>query len=308
MNKPRVSIGLPVYNGEKYLAVAINSIVTQDFEDFELIISDNASHDSTAAICRQFSESDKRVKYSRLEVNQGAAPNYQRVFQLAQGKYFKWAAHDDACLPGFLKSCVETIEQAPASVVLVYPRAQIINAEGEVMRVDGECLQSHDPKPHKRAAHVIRNVNLAWPLFGLIRTDALRKTRLIDRFIGSDYVLLAELAMLGQLWEIPDVLFQRRVYSGMSNVVHQTRAQWLAWMDSSQSAGQSPLPDFIQIGWQCAKSACQLPLSRMEKVLCCLTVPTVWYLRNLRDFGGRYKRKLMMATGISTMSAGSTSD
>ena len=72
MNKPTVSIGLPVYNGEKYLATALDSIVRQDFEDFELIISDNASQDTTAAICKQFSESDSRVKYSRVEVNRGA--------------------------------------------------------------------------------------------------------------------------------------------------------------------------------------------------------------------------------------------
>jgi glycosyltransferase involved in cell wall biosynthesis len=298
MNKPTVSIGLPVYNGEKYLATALNSIVSQDFEDFELLISDNASQDSTAAICRQFSESDGRVKYSRVEVNRGAAPNYQRVFQLATGKYFKWAAHDDACLPGFLKGCIEAINKAPASVVLLYPRAQIIDADGNVTRIDDESLQSHDPKPHRRAAHVIRNVNLAWPLFGLIRSDALRKTRLIESFIGSDYVLLAELAMIGQLWEIPDVLLQRRVYAGMSNVVHQTRAQWLAWMDSSQSGARSPLPDSIQIGWQCARSACRLPLTRIEKILCCLTIPTAWYLRKLRDFAGRYKRRFMAATGM----------
>jgi glycosyltransferase involved in cell wall biosynthesis len=298
MNKPTVSIGLPVYNGEKYLATALHSIVGQDFEDFELIISDNASQDSTAAICKQFSESDKRVKYSRVEVNRGAAPNYQRAFQLANGKYFKWAAHDDVCLPGFLKRCVETIEAAPDAVVLVYPRAQIIDAEGKVIRVDDESLQSDDPRPYRRASHVIRNVDLAWPLFGLIRSDVLEKTRLIERFIGSDYVLLAELAMRGHLQEIPEVLFQRRVHAGMSNLVHQTESEWLAWMDSSQPNVASPLPSFVQVGWECAKSANRLPLPSMEKILCCLTIPSVWYLRNLHNLGGRYKRKLMTAIGI----------
>src|SRR5213083_553738 len=110
MTTPKISIGLPVYNGEKYLAVALKSILSQDYEDFELIISDNASQDRTADICRELSGGDKRVRYSRVEVNRGAAPNYQRVFQLANGKYFKWAAHDDVCLPGFLKGCVEAID------------------------------------------------------------------------------------------------------------------------------------------------------------------------------------------------------
>jgi hypothetical protein len=217
---------------------------------------------------------------------------------LARGKFFKWAAHDDVCLPGFLKSCVEAIEQAPSAVILVYPRAQIIDAEGNVTRVDDECLQSDDPRPYLRALHVIRNVDLAWPLFGLIRSDVLRTTRLIERFIGSDYVLLAELAMRGQLLEIPRVLFQRRVYPGMSNAVHQTRSEWLAWMDSSQAGVSAPLPSFIRIGWECAKSPARAPLTRMEKLLCCLTIPSAWYLRNLHNLGGRYKRNLMEFVGL----------
>ena len=298
MSKAKVSIGLPVYNGERYLRVALNAIVTQDFDNFELIISDNASEDSTPEICREFYASDKRIKYSRLEKNQGAAPNYRRVFELATGEYFKWAAHDDGCLPGFLRRCVESIEAAPASVVLVYPRAQIIDAEGDVIRVDTETVQSHDQRPHRRATQVVRNVDLAWPLFGLIRSDVLRRTRLIDSFIGSDYVLLAELAMLGQIWEIPDVLMQRRVHAGMSNVVHPTRAQWLTWMDSARS-GKSPLPDWMQIGWQCTKSAWRLPLPVGEKAICSVVVPMAWYLRKLHDAAGRLKGKVMGATGAA---------
>src|SRR6516225_12321661 len=132
METPKVSIGLPVFNGEQYLAAALDSILRQDYEDFELIISDNASEDGTAAICREAAELDRRVRYSRVEINCGAAPNFRRVFQLAKGAYFKWAADDDICLPGFLRRCVETIERAPSSVVLVYPRVERINAKGEV--------------------------------------------------------------------------------------------------------------------------------------------------------------------------------
>jgi hypothetical protein len=200
-------------------------------------------------------------------------------------------------LPSFLTTCVKAMNNAPDSVVLVYPRAQIIDSQGNITRVDDESVASHDPKPHRRAAHVVRNVNLAWPLFGLIRSDVLKKTRLIDSFIGSDYVLLAELAMFGELLELPDVLLQRRVYPGMSNVVHKTRAQWRAWMDSSQSPKGSPLPDFIQIGWQCTLSASRLPLAIPDKIVCGVAIPAAWYLRNLRDIGGRYKRKLIAAAG-----------
>jgi glycosyltransferase involved in cell wall biosynthesis len=298
MTQPKVSIGLPVYNGEQYLAAALESILSQDYQDFELIISDNASDDRTAEICRDAGARDERVKYYRAEVNCGAAPNFRRAFHLAKGTYFKWMADDDVCLPGFLRRCVETIEQAPPSVVLVYPRTEHIDAEGKVTGADKESVESKDPRPHRRAAHVLRNVNLGCAQFGLIRSDVMRKTRLIDSFIGSDYVLLAELAMLGQLWEIPEILLQKRVYPGMSNIVHKTRGQWLSWLDSSVSSRGAPLPPSIHIGLECTKSVHRLPLATQEKLRCHLIVPATWYVRNLRNLGGRYKQKAKRVFGV----------
>jgi glycosyltransferase involved in cell wall biosynthesis len=297
---PTVSIGLPVYNGEKYLGCAIDSILAQDFPDFELIISDNASQDRTAAICREYAQHDKRIRYCRLDSNCGAVPNFQRVFWLARGRYFKWAAHDDVCLPGFLRRCVEALKQAPPSVVLVYPRTEKIDGDGKPAGVDGESLESKDARPHRRAAHVLQNVILAWAQFGLIRPEALRKTRLHGSFIASDYVLLAELAMLGEFREIPEVLFQRRVYPGMSNVVHQSRRQWLAWLDPTKQGRKLVCPPVLRVGWECVASVNHLPLPQKERILCHLWLPSAWYLRHLRSLGGRYKRKLLNAMGTNS--------
>ena len=94
---PRVSIGLPVYNGENYMAAAIDSLLAQTFTDFELIISDNASTDATEQICRDYAHRDGRIRYYREEVNRGAAWNFTHTFELARGEYFKWHAHDDLC-------------------------------------------------------------------------------------------------------------------------------------------------------------------------------------------------------------------
>ena len=101
-DRPRVSIGLPVYNGENFLEFALDSILGQTFQDFELIISDNASTDATESICRRYAAKDSRIRYYRNPNNQGAAQNYNRVFALARGEYFKWAAHDDVCKPNYL--------------------------------------------------------------------------------------------------------------------------------------------------------------------------------------------------------------
>src|SRR5262245_35151443 len=121
-SSPRVSVGLPVYNGERFVADAIDSILSQDFEDLELIISDNASEDATEEIARAYVEKDARARYVRNEVNVGAARNYNNLVDMARGEYFKWAAHDDQCAPGFVGRCVDVLDR-DESVVLVFPRA-----------------------------------------------------------------------------------------------------------------------------------------------------------------------------------------
>ena len=92
----RVSVALPVYNGERYLRIAIEAILTQTYQDFEFIISDNASTDSTEQICREYAAIDKRICYHRNEKNIGAPRNFNRAFELSHGEYLKWATCDDS--------------------------------------------------------------------------------------------------------------------------------------------------------------------------------------------------------------------
>src|SRR5215471_14033382 len=99
----RVSLGLPVYNGQRYLAGAIQAILDQTFSDFELIICDNASTDETESICRDLAARDPRVRYHRNPANIGAAPNFNKTFELSTGEYFKWLAHDDLHEPTYLQ-------------------------------------------------------------------------------------------------------------------------------------------------------------------------------------------------------------
>ena len=127
MNVPKVSIGLPVWNGEKYLRLALQSILQQDYADFELIISDNASADGTPEICQEFAAKDKRIRYSRNQTNIGARGNYNRVFELARGEFFKWASHDDEIHMSLLRRCFESFEHSAPNTVLVFSKAEIID-------------------------------------------------------------------------------------------------------------------------------------------------------------------------------------
>ena len=130
---PTVSIGLPVYNGGRFLEETIESILGQTFADLELVISDNASTDATAEICRRFAARDPRVRYSRNQENLGAARNYNITFELARGRYFKWQGHDDPIPPTYLERCVAVLDSDP-TVVLAYGRQCPIDEHGHPKR------------------------------------------------------------------------------------------------------------------------------------------------------------------------------
>jgi len=292
----RVSIGLPVYNGEDFLEASIQSILAQSYKDLELVISDNASQDRTPSICERFCRRDARVRYYRADTNRGASWNYNRVFQLSSGPLFKWQAHDDVCLPSFLSRCVETFDRAPSTVVLVYPRAEVIDFDSKPdRRFQPESLETRDPVPHRRLAAVLRNLNMACPVFGVMRSSALRKTRLIDQFVASDYVLLAELAMLGEIWEVPETLFQRRVHPNISTYANRNPRDLLRWYDPSKQSAKSLLSPMMALGGEYLRSVGRLPLDRRERLRCRVAALSVWYERELRNLGGKYKARLKHA-------------
>jgi glycosyltransferase involved in cell wall biosynthesis len=210
---PRVSIGLPVYNGERYLAEALHSILSQTYADFELIISDNASTDGTEEICREYASRDGRIRYYRSDINKGAAWNYNRVFELSRGEYFKWASHDDSCAPNLLERCVASLDAAP-EVVVSFPRTTVIDAEGGTIDMEEDDLPLDSPDVVRRFAACLNPMKLCHNvIFGLIRRDILAGTRLIGTYLASDRSLVAELSLYGPFEELPERLFFRRKHS-----------------------------------------------------------------------------------------------
>jgi glycosyltransferase involved in cell wall biosynthesis len=304
MFQPRLSIGLPVYNGKDYLRLSLDSILRQDFEDFELIISDNASTDETCEICQQYAQHDKRIRYFRNESNLGATKNYRRVFELARGEYFNWATHDDVQLPGFLRRCVEVFEKAPDSVVLVAPRAEIIDEQGNrIQNWQAERLQTKRRWPYQRISDVLRELNWATAHLGLYRSEALRKTRLIDRFHAADYVLLVETAILGEIWEVPEILFQRRFHSGASTNANRTPARLMEWFDPSQKASglfshmSLELAPRTKLALECTRSILRMPLDPKERLRCFIASSTVGSVVEIRRLSREYWRRLRNQVG-----------
>jgi glycosyltransferase involved in cell wall biosynthesis len=301
---PSVSVGMPVYNGERFIRRAIESILTQDYEDFELIIADNASTDATGEICRSYADRDQRVRYIRNESNIGAAPNHKRVFQMARGMYFKWAAHDDECRPTLLSSCVKILAGAAPSVVLVYPQSDVIDEEGRTTREYRTSIEAKDPRPHRRLARVLRSVVLGTPMYGVMRASVLRQTRLIDAFLGSDFVLFAELAMLGEIWELPEALLRKRFYSGRSFEANKTAQEYAAWLDPRYRKRQVVLANCHKLAFEYVKSALRLPLSPSDRVKCAISGLYSHYARHNEERVERWKRRLGWIIGVQRRDVG----
>jgi glycosyltransferase involved in cell wall biosynthesis len=214
-SKPRVSIGIPVYNGDQFVAEAIESILAQTYTDFEFIISDNASDDKTQEICRAYAAKDPRICYYRNETNLGAAPNYNRVFELASGQYFKWADYDDLIAPTFLAECIKVMDQDPA-IALCYPLPRVINAAGDALWDYDFKTDTSSSRPEVRFANIVRYAEKAYQVSGLIRSSMVQKTSLHGSYPSSDLVFLAELALMGRFFEIPERLFLPREHSAQS--------------------------------------------------------------------------------------------
>ncbi|NJD51373.1 MAG: glycosyltransferase [Candidatus Methanoperedens sp.] len=284
-----VSFGLPVYNGEKYLEAALDSILAQTFTDFELVISDNASTDRTQEICQAYAKKDSRIRYHRIEKNRGAAWNFNNVFSLSSGAYFKWAAHDDLIAPDYLSKCIKVLEE-DNSIVLCSSRTEIIDEYGTVIadyilklntnqtnkkirfnlpfsrRYLARKLSVNSVKPQDRFGDAIFFHPMCFEVFGLIRSDVLRKTSLIKSYPGSDLGLLAELSLLGRFFEIPEYLFFNRDHAERSVRAHPDMHHRSVWFDSSKG-GQISFPHW-RFFFEYFNSTNRFSLAFYERVCC----------------------------------------
>lgn len=210
---PVVSVGLPVFNGEAYLAHAIDSILSQDFGDLELIISDNSSTDGTGDLCRSYVSRDPRVRYFRNERNMGPVWNYNRVFELSSGKYYMWAAHDDYWEPEYLRVCVEALEK-DAKVVLAGTLCRCIDPLTDVVIVVDTGLSTAGLSPRERFRQyksIIHAGKYVGGLFyGLYRRNVLERSMPLQNKITIDHILLSRMCLYGDFVTIARPLMTKR--------------------------------------------------------------------------------------------------
>ena len=276
---PLVSLGLFVYNGERFIEQTLDSILSQTFTDFELIISDNASTDRTGEIALAYAARDSRIRYYRSDQNMGAGWNVRRVYELATGKYFKQAAADDLLEPDFLWRCVEILEKDPGCV-LAYTRTKEVDESGNFIKNYVTPMQADSTDPVARFRAMLLPLHNCYQVFGVMRMSALHRIPAQGSYVNSDGVLLARMSLLGRFSEVPEHLFISRRHSGQSMQTPPVRLQqrrfrlidrWPTlpppeWWDPTKTRAVT-FPEFRQLR-EYFLSVYRAPLGPAQRVRC----------------------------------------
>jgi glycosyltransferase involved in cell wall biosynthesis len=272
---------MPVYNGARYLALAIEAILEQTLTDFELIISDNASTDGTREICERYRERDARIRYYRNDYNMGASWNFNRVYSLARAPYFKQAAHDDICAPTFLERCVEVLDRDP-TVVMAYPRTILIDDDGGEIERFQDTLDLREERPHQRFQHfhhVFGHWSICHPIFGVMRVAPVAGRDILPPFISSDVLLLGELSLHGKIVEVPEYLFSLRWHAGASTVANKPFAKRALWFDPKLANSISiPLTSYRWL-YEYLRMVSTVTMTPYERLRCYQQMPR-WVYRH----------------------------
>jgi glycosyltransferase involved in cell wall biosynthesis len=264
---PRLSIGLPVYNGEKYLAESLDALIGQSYEDFELIISDNSSTDGTADICRDYQRQDSRIRYIRQPRNIGCAGNHNYVAEQARGELFKWASDDDLYARDLLKHCVDALDRLP-QVVLAHSWTAMIDGSGAVTRAVEYTLATASMSAPERFRSLLFDTG-GDDDGGVIRTSVLRRTPLNDSYYHADRTVVTELALYGPFYQVPDWLYFRRDHPERLTRVVDVRT-WCATQDPRRAdrLRHPKIRLYAEYVWAYAAVIRRAPLSAAEQREC----------------------------------------
>jgi glycosyltransferase involved in cell wall biosynthesis len=265
---PRLTVGLPVYNGASFVAESLDALLGQTFEDFELIISDNASTDATGDICRQYEKQDSRVSYYRQPRNVGLAPNHNFVVDKARGELFKWAAGDDLYGRDLLRLCVEAMDADP-DVVLAHSYTAMIDSTGAVTAALVYPLATSSRSAPERLRSLLFDSG-GDDDGGMMRTEVLRRTAMKESYHHADRTIIAELALHGPFYQVPDWLYFRRDHEERAERACPTVRSRCANMDPRRASRlRNPvLRLHAEYIWGYAKAIRRAPLSPADRREC----------------------------------------
>jgi glycosyltransferase involved in cell wall biosynthesis len=211
-HSPTLSVGLAVRNGREIVGRCIESVLSQDFADLELLVSDNASDDETVETVENYARMDRRVRLSVNRVNIGSHENMNRVLAAARGTYFRWISADDWLEPGCLSACVRALECQPDAIGVT--SWFTIHTADDITRYEeygGEFPTSPDPaRRFERMLWFFHAGDAKYdPLYAVYRRDRLMRSHLIRPVERTDWLLCTELALMGPIAHVHERLAHR---------------------------------------------------------------------------------------------------
>ncbi|WP_019140752.1 glycosyltransferase family 2 protein [Noviherbaspirillum massiliense] len=240
MRARKVVIGLPVYNGQKYIGAAIESHLSQSFGDFDLVISDNGSTDATPDICDDYAGKDSRVKYLRSPQNRGILWNHRRVMEAISSpdQYFRWAGGDDILEQGLLEGMVQVLDRRP-EVVAVMPNTRNIDELGQIIGSMDRSLDVQSPDVFERAHKILMADYQHVVAYGLLRASTLKQMRTGPNYVGWDEIFIWELGLRGKIVHMPGPALLRRFHRGSISRV-KTVKEMRKWVEpDAKGAGMN---------------------------------------------------------------------
>jgi glycosyltransferase involved in cell wall biosynthesis len=265
---PRLSIGLPVYNGERYLAESLEGLLSQTYGDFELIVSDNASTDGTPEISHQYAGRDSRISYFRQPRNIGASPNHNFVVEQSRGELFKWASADDLYRPDLLQRCVEALDERP-EVVLAHTRTVAVDSKGVVTEALDYPLATASPRAPERFRSMLFG-NGGDDYYGVMRADVVRLAVPQGSHYRSDRTIMTKIALHGPFYQVPEWLYLRRDHSEQAQRANPTIRAWCINSDPRRESGfRHPAVRLLaEYVWAYVAAIGRAPLSPTERTEC----------------------------------------
>ncbi|MEM8608829.1 MAG: glycosyltransferase [Myxococcota bacterium] len=301
--KPKLVIGMPVYNGATHLRETLESILGQTYGDFRLLISDNGSTDATGDICTELASKDARVDYHRQPENLGVSGNFNYVFQPGDAPYFKWAAHDDPLDPRYLEACMERIEADPNLSIAHCPSLQI-DGDGKLIGVYQDLGLSGE-RVSERFWRVLWTINI-YEFYGIMRSDMVAKSMPIDVFFGAERNLLSDLLLQGDIAYVDEPLFLRRDHEEAVTRMHldaKARGEFHRMQQEfAPKVDMGMIMTSISKTKEYAVSLLRYPMPLSERVSCFQSLAG-WVVRstlqNTVGIGLDYRWKQILAHGVS---------
>jgi glycosyltransferase involved in cell wall biosynthesis len=211
-NSPTLSIGLAVRNGRGFVERCIESILSQDFTDLELVVSDNASDDGTIGRLEEYARADRRLKLNVNQVNLGIHENMRRALDLSRGTFFRWISADDWLEPKCLSTCVRALESRPDAIgVTTWFTIHSPDGSTRYEEYRGEFPDSLDPaRRFERMLWFFHAGDAKYdPAYGVYRRDRLVRTRFPYPSERTDWLVAAELALLGPIIHVDERVANR---------------------------------------------------------------------------------------------------